>query len=499
MRKLSILIVGFAFVIASLSCQDVAQVAHTKSVSYSSTASAKLHFPQPWLDEMEGFYSIEQIEVRKVPNSSHDEFFFRALPDGDNQYAHEVDKNMPKPRYGKNMFTVSFSAGPQVRAATQQEWESGSRIPTEPRSLFHKGQDYSVGEIEYRQKRYSKVGKYWGEGLLSPNGKWLAVFSYNGEKPPPDFFHFITGGSPPEGDIFWQIYDTVTGQKVFEWEAKNVKGPTHFDHPLVWVEDGYFIFPEDEAAQNFIVVTLPPFTPEVNPVTIQFPSRRDATGKLLPAGARNEVWIPLVPLTKEQAMKLTAPHETEISEVRLSAQPLPTELLLAIKEETEHRRVNRQQRDGAGEYHYKGVSTYYYALSLDNPAQTRFASKDEWDRGRAVRFVRSTSATTEPGETVKGTYPPYRPFPKTGNKWGSPPLLTASEWIAIFSYGDAGKMFVDVYDQRRGDKLMSTTLSSTVSPDELFKNALWVEGGYILLPLNASLDSFAFWQLPGGL
>lgn len=33
---------------------------------------------------------------------------------------------------------------------------------------------------------------------------------------------------------------------------------------------------------------------------------------------------------------------------------------------------------------------------------------------------------------------------------------------------------------------------------ELFKNAMWIEGGYILLPLNKSLDSFAFWQLPGG-
>jgi hypothetical protein len=57
-------------------------------------------------------------------------------------------------------------------------------------------------------------------------------------------------------------------------------------------------------------------------------------------------------------------------------------------------------------------------------------------------------------------------------------------------------MFVDVYDQRLGDKLLSTVLPLTVSPNELFKHALWVEGGYMMLPLDSSLDSFAFWQLP---
>ena len=76
-------------------------------------------------------------------------------------------------------------------------------------------------------------------------------------------------------------------------------------------------------------------------------------------------------------------------------------------------------------------------------------------------------------------------------------MLSAGEWIAIFSYSK-DSLFVDVYDQRLGDKLLSTTLPSTVAPNELFKNAMWIEGGYILLPLNESLDSFALWQLPGG-
>lgn len=500
MTKPLLITLGFAFVIAALSCKNVAQVATTEAMS--QTPTTKLHLPDRWLDESEGLDWIEQIEVRKLPNSSPDEFFFRALPDGDHFYAHEVDKNLPKPRYGKNVFAVSFASGLRVRAATEEEWQSGSRIRSKPRSVFYQGPDYAAGDIEYRRKVYSKVGKYWGGGMLSPSGKWLAVFSYNGERTAPGILPFLGGGDPTVGDVFWQIYDTSTGQKVFAWEAKNIKTPTRLDGPVLWLEDRYFLFPEDEEAHNFIVVTLPPVTPEVNPVMVQFPSRKDAGGRALPASARDEVWIPLVPLTKEQAAKLTAPYPTEITEFRLLGKPIPSELLFGINEETENRRVDRsQQRDGAGEYHFKVVSTYYYALSLDQPAQTRFASKEEWDRGQMVRSNSSASPTEVAGETVKGTAPPCRQFAKTGTTWGTPPLLSAGEWIAIFSYSEDGerKMFVDIYDQRLGDKLLSTSLPFTGAANELFKGALWIENGYVLLPLNASLDSFALWQLPGGL
>lgn len=241
-------------------------------------------------------------------------------------------------------------------------------------------------------------------------------------------------------------------------------------------------------------MTLPPFTTQVNPVTVKFPSRRDGDGKPLPAGMSHPAWIPLVPLTEEQAAKLTAPMETEISDIRLLGQAPQTELLLAITEETENRRVNRQQRDGTGDYHYKLISTYYYAVTLDNPTQTRFVNKEEWGRSRSVMNRRATISPEPIDDKVKGTYPPYRQFPKTGATWGSPATLSAGEWIAVCSYSN--EMFVDIYDQRRGDKLLSTALPLTGSPNELFKHALWVEGGYMMLPLDSSLESFAFWQLP---
>jgi len=493
MSKVLSAILVLAFLIASLSCQSIFHASDVRGVLTSSTPVTGLKLPQPWSEPPEGGF-IQGIEIRRRPNSPDDEFFFGGLPYGDNNYAHEVDAKMPPVQYAQNKFVVNLSPGPQARVATREEWESGSRIVTKPRSVYPKGQNSSSGELEYRQRRYTKVGKYWGNCALSPTGKWLAIFSYSGEIRSPGLFF---GGSqdPLVGDAFWEIHDPITGQKVFEWRAMNVKNPTAFGNTMVWLEDRYFLFPEDDEARSFTVVTLPPVTPEENPLTIQLPSRMDAAGQRVTPGESDEVWIPLGPLTKEQAAELTARSETEIKEVRLS-RDFPQQLFLAVNEEVENRRAERGEKDGSRDYHFRRINTYYYAIDLADPARTRLASKEEWDRAQSVTTRRSDGPAEAPREKVAGTIPPYRQFAKTGTSWGSPPRLSAGEWIAVFSYDGAGQMFVDVFDQRLGDKFLSTELPLSAAPDALFKGAVWIDGGYILLPLNASLDSFAFWRLP---
>jgi len=121
-----------------------------------------------------------------------------------------------------------------------------------------------------------------------------------------------------------------------------------------------------------------------------------------------------------------------------------------------------------------------------------------------LRSDQARIAEDNGAETITASLPPYRKFPKTGTSWGSPQALSAGDWIAIFSYSEergaranhAGKLFVDLYDQRLGHKLLATELPYAVAPNELFKRAFWIEGGYIILPLNLSLDSFALWKLP---
>ena len=230
-RTLTIL---FLCLISTISCRTVG-----KTPSFNTL---KLHFPQQWhkADERP-MDSIEQIEVRTLSNSPG-EYFFAALESVYNRV------------YSENSYAVKMTPNLQVRAATRSEWESARRIETSGRPTFPIGSDLSSGEIEYRGKKFQKTGKYWQSAWLSPAGKWLAAFSYTGEKKR-DWF--MDGGSVHSGDIFWDVYDTETGKKVFEWRATNVKNPTTFGGPVVWLEERYFLFPENEEDQDFILVTLP--------------------------------------------------------------------------------------------------------------------------------------------------------------------------------------------------------------------------------------------------
>ena len=507
MTRVFILVIAeLMVVIASLSCQNAAQMLTPVSVSQQTSPDTTLKLPESWIDSAESQRAlefIEQIEVRKVPNSSEYEFLFAALPNGDNDYSYELYKDIPKPQYSLNSFVVNL-ADTSARIATQREWESASRIVTKPRMIFQGGRDESSGEIELRGKKFQKVGKYWGQGLLSPRGRWLAIFSYTGEKPPPDFI--FGGGSPRSGDVFWEVYDTVTGEKVFDWKASNIKSPASLSHPVLWLDERYLLFPQDVKAQDFVVVTLPKFVPETNPVTVQLPSRKNEKGEWIPAASRHEVWAPLVALTPERIAEISKPQPTELSEVRLSSQGSRRELLLAILDLTENRSVHRTPgRDGPSDYNLRVFSTYYYAVSLDYPTQARFASKEEWDRIRVSRRSRTQISLDETMETTGGRRPAYRPFPKIGASWGKPQALGGGEWIAIFSYTQqttakpAGKMFVDIFETRSGNHFLTSELPYKGSPSALFDAAIWNEGGYLIVPLNESIDSIALWSVPAGI
>lgn len=214
----------------------------------------KLQFPEPWLEaEDRPVDHVEEIEVRTL-TSSPGEYFFAAVP---NVYAYEYDSS-GKPRkliYSENSYAVRLTPSLRVRASTKQEWESAKQIATAGRPVYSNGPDLSSGEIDYRGKKFQKTGKYWQSATVSPGGKWLAIFSYTGERTRD--LVFMDGGSVKSGDIFWDVYDTETGKKVFERRARDVRNPTVFGGPVVWLEERYFLFPEDETEQNLIIVILP--------------------------------------------------------------------------------------------------------------------------------------------------------------------------------------------------------------------------------------------------
>ena len=496
-------ILQFVLLIASWSCQSVVQLFRTQSTGQSRDTT-KLQFPQPWYESVEHGIPIsyaQQIEVRKLPNSPDGELFFAALPHGDNEYFHEWQPDIPPPKYSENTFAVTLGAPPRVRVATKQEWETATRIWTKSHLAFSKTSNDASTELQYHGKKFKFAGKYCDGGVLSPRGQWLAVFSYSGVKTD----DWIFGGKSVKfGDVFWQIYNAVTGEKVFEWYATNVKTPANLYGPTVWLEERYFLFPHDWSGNSFTVVTLPEFVPEKNPVTIQLPSRVDDQGKRVPAPDNHEVWTPLVPLTAEQAKKITAPQPVTLLEVRAPREASSTQLLFAIREETANEKRYRGGRgaEEGGDYNFRLFSTYYYAISPDDPIQARFASKEEWESASKLTIRRGLDSLDKTNDTIGGERRMYRPFPKTGSA-GNSALTATSEWLAVFSYtpdagsSSSGKMFVDIFAMRHGNKLLTTELPYTSAPVPLFERAFAVEGNdYLFLPLNTSLETFTLWQLP---
>ena len=314
--------------------------------------------------------------------------------------------------------------------------------------------------------------------------------------------HFVTGGNPRTGDIFWQIYDAESGEKVFEWEARNVDNPASLDSRVVWLEERCLLLPLDVYAQSFNVVTLPESVAKTNPITVQLPSRIDPNGVRVAPNESHEVWGPLAGLTKEQIAENAAPRPPEVFELRTLDQAGSRELLIGIHEWTKNERRFLNRRDGGGDYHYRVFATYYFALSLDNPAQTRFASNEEWERGKVLRTDHFGVSLDETVPTTWGDRPAYHPIEKTGATWANPKALRANQWIVALSYTkqgspSRGEMFVDIYEGRVGAKMSSGRAAYEGPVDELVKQGLWIEGDYVLIPLNPSLESFIFFKLPG--
>lgn len=444
----------------------------------------KLHFPQQWYGAGERpLDTVELIEVRTL-SSSPGEYFFAAVPSVYADPGYDPSSEARKRVYSENAYGVKLTPAPRVRAVTKQEWESATRIVTTGHIVSSNGPDLSSGVIEYRGKKFQKTGKYWQSGWLSPSGKWLAAFSYTGERTR-DWF--MDGGTVKSGDVFWDVYDTVTGEKVFAWRAKDVSVPTDLGGPVAWLEERYFLFPEDRDNQNFRVITLPEFIPETNPTTIALPSRMDANGARVSASINNPISMSL-PLTPEQAAKLSSPQPPQLIEVRSSRQSSSRELLLAIREVTDKGRRHQaaKGREPAQDYEYYVLSTYYYALPVGGPKQGRFATKEEWESGSALQSIQR---------------PAQHQFPKRGATSGGSLTSYMGQWTAVFSYtasGDnAGKMFIEIFDTWQGNKFSSTEFPYTGSATPLFNGALWIQGDYLLVPLKPSLDSFALWKLPG--
>lgn len=159
--------------------------------------------------------------------------------------------------YSDNTYAVSLDGQFKVRQVTRQDWgraktpkpegEHVSAVEADPErpntSVVSK-----KPAITYRGRSFARTGAAWTSNgaLASPDGKWIAVFSHTTEKE-------TTGGALPglgqggrgEGEMFVDVYDTSSGERVMAGHAPHSGGqyPDYDFYKAVWVENRYLIVP----------------------------------------------------------------------------------------------------------------------------------------------------------------------------------------------------------------------------------------------------------------
>jgi hypothetical protein len=154
--------------------------------------------------------------------------------------------------YSDTRYAVAHDEMAGVRPATVQEWDAAERVLHSYHfiSTFKNPQVTEEG-VKHNDRLYRKSGESWGNqaALVSPRGTWIAVFSYTSrEKPHPALVPGFGGTEPGRGEVFLDLYDTASGEKVAAARAPyGTEGggfaPSMLFGGSFWVEDRYLIMP----------------------------------------------------------------------------------------------------------------------------------------------------------------------------------------------------------------------------------------------------------------
>jgi hypothetical protein len=187
--------------------------------------------------------TTDKYEVRQSSVASSNDFLFAAI---------DYDDEDGSIQYSDDIYGVRFGSDFQVRKADGREWEAAKRLPVKQLEISNPsiGGEPDVtagGVLPFRGKSFAKTGETWGspQGLASPGNRWLAVFSHTSEKYTGPKSPLVPGGPGP-GEIFVDVYDTATGEKVLAGRAPHSGGApdNSFLHAL-WIENRYLIVPLD--------------------------------------------------------------------------------------------------------------------------------------------------------------------------------------------------------------------------------------------------------------
>lgn len=233
------------------------QTAGAQTPTVTKGRASLIRFPKPWVNNEQGEEDTvlhpRWYEVRLAADSSGRELLFAGMMD--EGYTGEVYSERPKESwYSLNFYAVGLGEKPRVRAASKVEWDRAARVSGRPKKLFPNLQeDLKLQSFEYGGRKYTKSSDNWGAVLLSPGGRWLAVFSYSGRKTQGTFW---TSGEPRQGDIYWDVYDTKTGSAVLSWNARAVSNPAMLGEGAVWAGEEYLVMPFDMSLDACVIGLL---------------------------------------------------------------------------------------------------------------------------------------------------------------------------------------------------------------------------------------------------
>ncbi len=209
-------------------------------------------FPNNWMSNKKGqentLIDARWFEIRSRRTSLAEEWLFGAL--------HYYDSQSPVPDpewYARNFYAVRLSDPVVISDLTRAEWNRGKVISTQATQVF-RGDDAKSTLFEYRGHKYAKSSEHWGTVTVSPGGRWVAIYSYSGENAP---VFLWSGGLPREGDIFWDVYDSNSGEKVLSWTAKSVGNPGLLGQGTIWVQDRYLVMPFDSIMKGCVIGIMP--------------------------------------------------------------------------------------------------------------------------------------------------------------------------------------------------------------------------------------------------
>lgn len=169
--------------------------------------------------------------------------------------------------FSDDHYAVSLDGKLHVRPASDSEWESAKKPMHSYRMvLTWENPVFTSAGFNYKGRVYQKTGESWpNEGaLISPRAKWIAIFSFTSpDKPRPALIPGFGGNGPAHGDLFIDVYDLASGEKVLAERARfgneNYSGedPSSLFSSSVWIEDQFLIVPLVSYLETCLLITMP--------------------------------------------------------------------------------------------------------------------------------------------------------------------------------------------------------------------------------------------------